>query len=103
MKESVFQEKMNNLKKKKEQLNDSIKKHKAKVAKYESEVDEVDKQILILNHKYSALSAEEMVEALALYKKQKEEKENQLKETEKNQVSSNDNNNIYGGYKQNET
>lgn len=102
MKESVFHEKMNNLKKKKEQLNDSIKKHKAKVSKYEAEVNEVDKQILILNHKYSALSAEEMVEALALYKKQKEENQLKEKETDKNQVSSNINN-IYGGHNQNET
>ena len=103
MKESVFQEKMNNLKKKKEQVNASIKKYKEKLSKCEAEISDIDKQILLLNHKYSALSAEEMAEAMALYKKQKEENQLKEKEADKSQVSSNDNTNIYGGHNQNET
>lgn len=71
MKETVFQDKMAVLKRKKEQVIKLIDKEEEKLMKYRENLETIESQILQLNHKHSGLSAEELAEALALYKQQK--------------------------------
>lgn len=75
MKESVYQEKLATLKRKKEQLIKLINKEEEKLLQYRANLEKIESQILLLNHKHSGLSSDELAEALELYKKQKAEAE----------------------------
>lgn len=75
MKESVYQEKLAALKRKKEQIIKLVNKEEEKLLQYRANLEKIESQILLLNHKHSGLSSDELAEALELYKKQKAEAE----------------------------
>lgn len=75
MKESVYQDKLSALKRKKDQMLKLINKEEEKLDKYRANLENIESQILQLNHKHSGLSSDELAEALALYKQQKAEAE----------------------------
>ncbi len=89
MKPSVFDSKMDILKKRKASAEKNVKKHSELKLKWEKEIEKIDKDIIALNRKYSDLSAEEMAEAMKLYLMQKEEKEKAQKQSSDNQIESN--------------
>lgn len=75
MKDVTFDKKLALLKKRLKQAERNVVKYTALCEKWQKEVDSVNGEIYELNGKHSQLSAEQVTEAIAMYKKMKEQKE----------------------------
>ena len=92
MRDSTFNNKISVLKKKRAQAEKNVQKYTELREKWQKEMRSVDLEILEINSRYSKLSAEEMSEAIAMYKQTQANQSEQTKNEIPNQVN-------YGGIK----
>lgn len=68
MKETVYNEKMEALTKRKNQLQINLDKLSGQIAKCKQEIEKIDNDIIYLGSKHANVTAEEIVDAIRMYK-----------------------------------
>ncbi len=98
MRDNVYRDKMIMLKKKREQAEKNIGKHTELREKWQKELRKIDLDIMELQSLYNKLSAEELTEAIAMYKKAQAQKNEQHTDKGTNIVGTSEiRNMMYGG------